>query len=44
MFLKQDKGRTVAVIHRKTDTEKHLNLLHAGSFIQLDHDPTKVHT
>ena len=42
MVLKQDKGRGVVVIDRKTYTEKCLNLLNLDSFIQLDHDPTKA--
>ena len=42
MVLKQGKGREVVVIDRKTYTEKCLNLLNTDSFIQLDHDPTKV--
>ena len=42
MVLKQDKGRGVVVIDRKTYTEKCLNLLNTSSFIQLDHDPTKT--
>ena len=42
MVLKQVKGRGVVVIDRKTYTEKCLNLLNTHSFIQLDHDPTKV--
>ena len=42
MVLKQDKGRGVVVIDRKTYTEKCLNLLNTDSFIQLDHDPTKA--
>ena len=41
MVLKQGKGRWVVVIHRKKYTGKCLNLLHAYTFIQLDHDPTK---
>ena len=32
MALKQDKGRGVVVIDRKTYTEKHLNLLNTDSF------------
>ena len=31
MALKQDKGRGVVVIDRKTYTEKHLNLLNTDS-------------
>ena len=42
MFLRQDKGRGVVVIDRKTYTEKCLNLLNTDSFIQLEHDPTKA--
>ena len=42
MVLKQDKGRGVAVIDRKTYTEKCLNLLNIDSFIHLDYDPTKA--
>ena len=42
MVLKQDKGRGVVVIDRKTYTEKCLNLLNTDSFIQLDNDPTKA--
>ena len=42
MVLKQDKGRGVVVIDRKTYTEKCLNLLNTNSFIQLDHHPTKA--
>ena len=42
MALKQDKGRGVVVIDRKTYTEKYLNLLNTDSFTQLDHDPAKV--
>ena len=42
MVLKQDKGRGVVVIDRKTYTEKCLNLLNTDSFIQLDHHPTKA--
>ena len=34
MVLKQDKGRGVVVIDRKTYTEKCLNLLNADSFYQ----------
>ena len=40
--LKQDKGKEVVMIDRKTYTEKYLSLLHTNSFIQLDHDLTKV--
>ena len=42
MVLKQDKGRGVVVIDRKTYTEKSLNLFNTDSFIQLDYDPTKA--
>ena len=42
MALKQDKGRGVVVIDRKTYTEKYVNLLNTDSFTQLDHDPAKV--
>ena len=42
MVLKQDKGRGLVVIDRKTYTEKCLSLLNTDSFIQLDHDPTKA--
>ena len=42
MVLKQDKGRGVVVIDRKTYTAKCLNLINADSFIQLDNDPTKA--
>ena len=42
MVLKQDKSRGVAVIDRKTHTEKCLNLLNTDSFIQLDHNLTKA--
>ena len=42
MALKQDKGRGVVVIDRKTYTEKYVNLLKTDSFTQLDHDPAKV--
>ena len=34
MVLKQDKGRGVVVIDRKTYTEKCLNLLNTDSFYQ----------
>ena len=40
--LKQDKGKEVVMIDRKTYTEEYLSLLHTNSFIQLDHDLTKV--
>ena len=42
MILKQDKGREIVVIDRKKYTEKCLNVLHTGSFIQLDHVPMKT--
>ena len=42
MVLKQDKGRGVVVIDRKTYTEKYLNLLNTDRFIQLDHDPANA--
>ena len=42
MVLKEDKGRGVVVIDRKKYTEKCLHFLHNDSFIQLDHDPTKM--
>ena len=38
MVLKQDKGRGVVVIDRKTYTEKYLILLNTDNFIQLEHD------
>ena len=42
MVLKQDKGKGVVVIDRKTYTEKCLHLLNTDSFIQLDNDPAKA--
>ena len=42
MVLKQDKGRGVVVIDRKTYTVKYLNLLNTDRFIQLDHDPANA--
>ena len=42
MVFKQDKGKGVVVIDRKTYTEKCLNILNTDSFIQLDNDPAKA--
>ena len=42
MVLKQDKGRGVVVIDRKTYTEKYLILLNTDNFIQLEHDPANA--
>ena len=42
MVLKQDKGRGVVVIDRKTNTGKCLILPNTDSFTELDHDPTKA--
>ena len=42
MVLKQGKGREVVVTDRKTYPKICLNLLHTDSFIQFNHDPTKV--
>ena len=42
MVLKQDKGRVVVVIDRKTYAEKYLNLLNTDNFIQLHHGPANA--